>query len=477
MQRYALPSPSHSQYTSSSAASSPALTGSSGASSFGPSSPSVYETLSSEALEQQPQGYFDPRAWRTSSTASYRDSRFGQAESAGQRQQRGYAQDSQQRELRARGSFSGQQGWSAVEPRLQQQSHPHPLRPESLSEQPYPSHGPRPVSSTSSLGSYSGAPHAAVFSPSSSSFSSASYPLSSPSSSAFTRSSPSPGGPTLPSHAASSSTVSLGLSPSSFLPQAAREPPRPSAPIPGEGDWAYSPSPVVSPSLLLSCSTSRGGKETVWRDAQSGRALYISRQFRRGADGRLLSSREAKGGDGLIWPVWHDGMADAATEGEDGAVEYLLLECPSAGAVRRAHLAGESIEPKKLGLITEEVLYLRGGKKVAWKRFVKKGWFGSKEKEGAWKGVGGERYRWVREERKGAYEGEAVLKLLHEKTKELMVAVHEVDGAPTQLILSALVLPSIQPVLFTLIHQQYAMASKKLRDDLRDFEDEEGRAW
>lgn len=102
---------------------------------------------------------------------------------------------------------------------------------------------------------------------------------------------------------------------------------------------------------------------------------------------------------------------DGEGTGERGAVEYLLLECPSSGATRRAHLAGERAEPQKLGLVTEAVLYLRGGKKVVWSRFYKKSWFANSSREGTWKGIDGKKFRWDRMERKGAFEGEAVIRV------------------------------------------------------------------
>ncbi|GAA5974377.1 hypothetical protein JCM11641_005245 [Rhodosporidiobolus odoratus] len=485
MMRYMAPSPGGSAHTSSSAASSPALSWSTDSPTFQPDeSPYACETLSTEVYHP-PASYFDPRAALPPSNHS--------AHPSDQQHQRPRVPPSQ-RDLRTRPSFHGQQKQPAHRfstrqppPRAHSISSPSPAH----SSTHYQPHRPPPLrsSTTSSasyrlhLQSYSSAdayrPQEAVASPGSSSFSSISHPASSTAaSSAFTSPPTSPG-----YHSQSNlnaSTVSLGLAPSSFVPP----PPLPksssssaSLPQAGQGDWSFSIT-VVSPSLLLTCTPSpEHSKESLYKDAQTGQTLYISREFTRSTDGRLLNSREVKGADGLVWPLWHDGMESVETEGESGTIEHLLLQYPSENSIRRAHLAGESVEPQKMGLVTEEVLYLRGGKKVAWKRFMKKSWFGNSDKEGVWKGLGGEKLRWTRVERKGAFEGEAVIKLVNEKTKEVMVAVHEVEGVPTKLIFSALILPSIQPVLLTLLHRSFATAAKKLRKDQREWEEEEGRSW
>lgn len=47
----------------------------------------------------------------------------------------------------------------------------------------------------------------------------------------------------------------------------------------------------------------------------------------------------------------------------------------------------------------------------------------------------------------------------------------------TQLILSALILPSLQPVILTLLHRAYAAAKKARASDRRVWEEEEVVAW
>ncbi|GAA5877127.1 hypothetical protein JCM8547_008966 [Rhodosporidiobolus lusitaniae] len=487
--RYLAPSPSGSGYSS--AASSPYLSSNSSAHSYSPMpSPHSYEELAQHAYQPPRNSYFDHpdnqerilRPPRGSSVSS-----FNQIPALRQHELR---------DLRGQRSFHGQQVYSqyaqhAPPPppqhhlyQQQQQQHPPPTQHHYQQRRPAPL---RADSLPSAAHLPSALHRPSIVSPAGSTFSAGSYQPSHSSSGSFQ---PFPPSSPYAQQSFNSSTVSLGLAPA-VLPLSPSEPSHPSSspstPIPqaGEGDWAYGS--VVSPSLLLTLdpttSRNRNHKEVVFRDAQTSRPLYIAREFRRSKTGQLLNGVEAHS-DGLVWPEWHDGLEEATHEAggqgegaEKGSVEFLLLEYPSSNAQRRAFQAGEHAEPTKLGLVTEEVLYLRGGKKVAWRRFYKKSFFGSSGREGTWKGVDGKKYRWSREERKGAYEGEAVISLIDEKTKEIMVVAHEVDGKPTQLILSALVLPSLQPVLLTLLHRSYADAAKRLRDDLREFEDEEGRAW
>ncbi|GAA6008141.1 hypothetical protein JCM10207_007043 [Rhodosporidiobolus poonsookiae] len=447
--RYLAPSPAASLYSSAASSPDPSFSSSYGGSPF--PSPYAVETLSPDVYRQQqhPGGYFEqrpPPPPRVQSF-SYSNAHFPQS-----------APPAPPQPLRHERSFHAQPAYQQPVPSHHyQQRRPPPLRGDSLV----------------------GARSPPLPSPAASSFSTVTYPVVSPISASF------PSAPIAPyaQAAAASSTVSLGLSASPLAFSPSESAPA-SAPVAGEGDWAFAS--VVSPSLLVSCTPSpystAARAEIVYKDVQTGRPLYICREFRRGKDGRLLADGEIKGADGLVWPEWFDGLeaselGGGGGDGEKGALEYLLLECPSANAARRAHLAGERAVPQKLGLVTEETLYLRGGKRVQWGRFFKKSWFGSSDREGTWKGVDGKKYRWQREERKGAYEGEAVLKLFDEKTKETMVVVREVEDKPAQLIFSALVLPSLQPVLLTLLHRSYASAAKRQRIDQREWEDEEGRAW
>ncbi|BGP36142.1 hypothetical protein JCM10449v2_000040 [Rhodotorula kratochvilovae] len=242
-------------------------------------------------------------------------------------------------------------------------------------------------------------------------------------------------------------------------------------------DWTSPSLPdVVSPSLYLAWQESplanRRQSETVFVDAQARRVVFVAREYRRGRDGVLR--READGGaaaeDGILWPEWHDGLG--AAEGAEAGqarndaegVEWLLLEVPTAKQRERG-----SDQLKKIGLVTEETLFLQQGRKIRWGKFYRRAIFGNGEP--TWKGVGGGKYRWAKSKDAGCY------KLVDDKTKEVVVSVRERDNKPTQLVLSALILPSIQPVVLTLLHRSYAIAKKALASDQRVWEEEEVVAW
>ncbi|GAA6053559.1 hypothetical protein JCM3770_005194 [Rhodotorula araucariae] len=285
--------------------------------------------------------------------------------------------------------------------------------------------------------------------------------------------------PSLPPTPSSASFPRGGPAPQHAAPAAAPAP----APAPvslgppfDPTDWTSPSLPdVVSPSLYLSWQESplanRRRFETVFVDAQARRVVFVAREYRRGRDGVL--SREADGGaaeEGILWPEWHDGLG--AAEGAEAGqarndaegVEWLLLEVPTARQRERG-----SDQLKKIGLVTEETLFLQQGRKIRWSKFYRRAIFGNGEP--TWKGVGGGKYRWVKSKDAGCY------RLVDDKTKEVVVSVRERDNKPTQLILSALILPSVQPVVLTLLHRSYAIAKKALANDQRVWEEEEVVAW
>ncbi|GAA5906363.1 hypothetical protein JCM8208_003530 [Rhodotorula glutinis] len=242
-------------------------------------------------------------------------------------------------------------------------------------------------------------------------------------------------------------------------------------------DWTSSSVPsVVSPSMYLSWQESplekQRGFETVFVDAQARRVVFVAREYRRGEDGVLR--RESAGGataeDGILWPEWHDGLgpSEGAEAGqarnEAEGVEWLLLEVPTAKQRERG-----SDQLKKVGLVTEQTLFLQQGRKIRWSKFYRRAIFGNAEP--LWKGVGGGKYRWVKLKDPNCFQ------LVDDKTREVVVSVREQDGKPTQLILSALILPSIQPVVLTLLHRAYAIAKKARASDQRVWEEEEVVAW
>ncbi|GAA5856281.1 hypothetical protein JCM9279_006367 [Rhodotorula babjevae] len=242
-------------------------------------------------------------------------------------------------------------------------------------------------------------------------------------------------------------------------------------------DWTSPSLPsVVSPSMFLSWQESplekQRGFETVFVDAQARRVVFVAREYRRGEDGvlRRESASGATAEDGILWPEWHDGLgpSEGAEAGqarnEAEGVEWLLLEVPTAKQRERG-----SDQLKKVGLVTEETLFLQQGRKIRWSKFYRRAIFGNAEP--LWKGVGGGKYRWVKLKDPNCFQ------LVDDKTREVVVSVREQDGKPTQLILSALILPSIQPVVLTLLHRAYAIAKKARASDQRVWEEEEVVAW
>lgn len=231
------------------------------------------------------------------------------------------------------------------------------------------------------------------------------------------------------------------------FPQGVQVPPRPrtAAPSPARSpapaalslgppfdaaDWTAPSVPsVVSPSLYLSWQESPLEKqrrfETVFVDAQARRVVFVAREYRRGHDGILRREdvRGATAEDGILWPEWHDGLgsAEGAEAGqarnEAEGVEWLLLEVPTPKQRERG-----SDQLKKIGLVTEETLFLQQGRKIRWSKFYRRALFGNGEP--VWKGVGGGKYRWVR------LKDSTCSQLVDDKTKEVVASVREQDGKP-----------------------------------------------
>ena len=195
-------------------------------------------------------------------------------------------------------------------------------------------------------------------------------------------------------------------------------------------DWTSATLPaVVSPAMYLSWQESplekQRGFETVFVDAQARRVVFVAREYRRGEDGvlRRESAAGATAEDGILWPEWHDGLgpSEGAEAGqarnEHEGVEWLLLEVPTAKQRERG-----SDQLKKVGLVTEETLFLQQGRKIRWSKFYRRAIFGNAEP--LWKGVGGGKYRWVKLKDPNCFQ------LVDDKTREVVVSVREQDGKP-----------------------------------------------
>lgn len=183
--------------------------------------------------------------------------------------------------------------------------------------------------------------------------------------------------------------------------QHAPAPPPPLAPPFNPSDWSIHPSQsrVVSPSLYLLWQSSplpgRAKFESVFVDAQLRRVNYVAREYHRGRDGILRregdkghQKAEDEAGAAAGWADFFDGFD--AHNGGGGGLEWLLLEVPSASARERG-----SDQLAKVGLVTEETLFLPLGKNIKWRKFYKEPVFGSGEP--TWKGVGGGKYKWQKE--------------------------------------------------------------------------------
>lgn len=125
------------------------------------------------------------------------------------------------------------------------------------------------------------------------------------------------------------------------------------------------------------------------------RVNYVAREYHRGRDGVLRregekgsQKAEDEAGAAAGWADFFDGFD--AHNGGGGGLEWLLLEVPSASARERG-----SDQLAKVGLVTEETLFLPLGKNIKWRKFYKEPVFGSGEP--TWKGVGGGKYKWQKE--------------------------------------------------------------------------------
>lgn len=174
---------------------------------------------------------------------------------------------------------------------------------------------------------------------------------------------------------------------------------RPTAPLCGPfdmDDWTITDSTLpscVSPAVFLLWQTSplagRDAFETVFVDAQTRRVAFVAREYVRGADGVLrrggVEDDETRD---LSSSQWHE------SDGEEGSpverLEWLLLSVPSARERERG-----SDQLGKVGLVTNENLYLPAGKVVRWKKFYKKSFFADEKEEPTWQGIGGTKYRWI----------------------------------------------------------------------------------
>lgn len=186
----------------------------------------------------------------------------------------------------------------------------------------------------------------------------------------------------------------------SKLPPPPKQPKRPTAPLCGPfdmDDWTITDSTLpscVSPAVFLLWQTSplagRDAFETVFVDAQTRRVAFVAREYVRGADGVLrrggVEDDETRD---LSSSQWHEAGGD-----EEGSpverLEWLLLSVPSARERERG-----SDQLGKVGLVTNENLYLPAGKVVRWKKFYKKSFFADEKEEPTWQGIGGTKYRWV----------------------------------------------------------------------------------
>ncbi|GAA5907649.1 hypothetical protein JCM6882_008938 [Rhodosporidiobolus microsporus] len=308
-----------------------------------------------------------------------------------------------------------------------------------------------------------------------------------------------PSSPTLSdfSHASSSSCTSgTPSSPSTDTPGGGTSFPFPSF-FPQDGSsWALA-APLVSPSLFLTCARCPSSPtDLLLRDAQSDRAVFVARgvydpasapsqQQKAPQPARPLHHHQRPQTTVLVqgvefsWQALPDGSSawgptpplpsSSLSLSSSPPREFVLFESPphAPGLRRPARLA-------PLAVVTDESLRLRMGREVEWRKFYKGGWFASPERraEGSWKDDEGRRYKW----KKGA-EG---LMLFDCKTKEAVAAVRLDDNEPTQIVLSAYVLPSLHLVLCTLLHRILSsldVDAVKQQLDRTEWWEEEGRAW
>ncbi|GAA5933677.1 hypothetical protein JCM1841_005503 [Sporobolomyces salmonicolor] len=222
-----------------------------------------------------------------------------------------------------------------------------------------------------------------------------------------------------------SSPVSYAGRPHSVAPPP-REPSRPARSAAPQ-DWGS----VVSPSLVLACETLErtAGTKLYFVETQTGRTHYAAR-------------RQLK-----------QAVPYQALEGGEAEEEWVFYEAR-----------------EKVAVVTEEALYVRGGHRIDWSTFYRKRIF---SRISTWKGPDGKRYRWQ-------MEGED-LKLIDDKTKEIVACVQERPSTSPRLIISALMLPSVSLMLITWLHrrlQQRLQQRQEARTALeRELDAHEIGAW
>ncbi|POY70567.1 hypothetical protein BMF94_6482 [Rhodotorula taiwanensis] len=290
----------------------------------------------------------------------------------------------------------------------------------------------------------------------------------------------------LPSDQSSSSLASNSPTSTSVSPQPSDDkglsqqqnprPKRPTAPLcpPFDmEDWAITDATLpscVSPAVFLLWQASplsgRDAFETVFVDAQTRRVAFVAREYVRGTDGVLRRGGVVDDETRDLSSKWHESDGAEASSAVE-RLEWLLLSVPSARERERG-----SDQLGKVGLVTNENLYLPAGKVVRWKKFYKKSFFADEKEEPTWQGIGGTKYRWAVREHQTS-----MCHLIDHRTKEILVTVRERPEKPTQIIISALAQPSIQPILLTLLHRTFTNAEKERSKDQQAWEDEEVVRW
>ncbi|GAA6041933.1 hypothetical protein JCM8097_000230 [Rhodosporidiobolus ruineniae] len=226
--------------------------------------------------------------------------------------------------------------------------------------------------------------------------------------------------------------------------------------------WSFADS-VVSPALFLRCElapsslSSSATADIVFLDSRTDRPLYATQHCRR--RGALSGTRA-------------DSFHPWAGDSVDLECRLFRLSPPSSAS----HDAHHAAPPTLLGTVTDEALLPPNGagRAIPWERFYKRSWYSEKERDGAWKGREGGKYRWRTEVVRKEVEQ---FKLVDEKTKEILAMAQLVSSNLSGLVVSGTVLTSIDLVLLTLL-QRTMVAQATRREKARgDWMDEEGQAW
>ncbi|BGP52589.1 hypothetical protein JCM8202v2_000144 [Rhodotorula sphaerocarpa] len=228
---------------------------------------------------------------------------------------------------------------------------------------------------------------------------------------------------------------------------------------------------VVSPAQFLLWQTSplagRDAFETVFVDAQTRRVAFVAREYVRGKDGVLRRGGVEDEDTRETNTQWHESDGSGGARSTVERLEWLLLSVPSPRERQRG-----SDQLAKVGLVTNDNLYLPAGKVVRWKKFYHKSFFADEKDEPTWQGVGGTKYRWVVPEGNSG-----MCYLIDHRSKEVVVTVRERTDKPTQVVISALVQSSLQPVLLTLLHRTFTIYQQERNKDLQAWEQEEVVRW